>query len=71
MNRGQAEEVGGIAKEVARALLATNGADAASAIRVLSDEQLDRAEPQLSPPGWHPCRAWPLESIDSRRVDGP
>ena len=45
MNRGHAEEVDGVTKAAALALLATNSADAASAIRALSDEQLDRAAP--------------------------
>lgn len=45
MNRDHATENDGIAKEAALALLATNSAAAAAAIRALSDEQLDRAAP--------------------------
>ena len=45
MNRDHAKENDGIAKEAALALLATNSAAAAAAIRALSDAQLDRAAP--------------------------
>ena len=45
MNRDHAKENDGIAKEAALALLATNSAAAAAAIRAFSDEDLDRAAP--------------------------
>lgn len=45
MNRDHAKENDGTAKEATLALLATNSAAAAAAIRALSDEQLDRAAP--------------------------
>src|ERR1019366_2095231 len=45
MNSNHAKENDGIAKEAALALLATNSAAAAAAIRALSDAQLDRAAP--------------------------
>jgi len=45
MNRDHAKENDGTSKEAALALLATNSAAAAAAIRALSDEQLDRAAP--------------------------
>ncbi len=45
INRDHAKENDGIAKEAALALLKTNSATAAAAIRALSDEQLDRAAP--------------------------
>jgi hypothetical protein len=43
INRDHAKETDGITKEAALALLKTNSAAAAAAIRALSDEQLDRA----------------------------
>jgi hypothetical protein len=43
MNRDHAKENDGTAKEATLALLKTNSAAAATAIRSLSDEQLDRA----------------------------
>jgi len=43
MNRGHAQDHEGTSKEATLALLATNSAAAAAAIRGLSDEQLDRA----------------------------
>jgi hypothetical protein len=45
MNRDHARENDGVTKEDALALLATNSAAAATAIRALSDEELDRAAP--------------------------
>ena len=45
MNRDHAKENDGTAKEATLALLKTNSAAAAAAIRALSDEQLDRAAP--------------------------
>jgi hypothetical protein len=45
MNAGHAKENDGVTKEAALALLATNSAAAAEAIRRFSDEQLDRAAP--------------------------
>ena len=45
INRDHAKDNDGIAKEAALALLKTNSATAAAAIRALSDEQLDRAAP--------------------------
>lgn len=45
INRDHAKENDGISKESALALLKTNSAAAAAAIRALSDEQLDRAAP--------------------------
>ena len=45
MNAGHAEENDGVTKEAALALLASNSAAAASAIRALSDEELDNAAP--------------------------
>jgi hypothetical protein len=45
MNRGHAKENDAIAKEAALRLLAANSAEAAAAIRGLSDEELDRAAP--------------------------
>ncbi len=45
MNRDHANENDSIAKEATLALLATNSAAAALAIRVFSDEELDRAAP--------------------------
>ena len=45
INRDHAKETGGITKEAALALLKTNSAAAAGAIRALGDEQLDRAAP--------------------------
>jgi len=45
MNRHLAGESDGITKEAALALLATNSAAAAAAIRALSDEELDSAAP--------------------------
>jgi hypothetical protein len=45
MNRDHAKENDGINKEGALALLATNSAAAAAAIRAFSDEELDRAAP--------------------------
>jgi hypothetical protein len=45
MNRDHAKENDGISKEAVLALLATNSAAAAAAIRAFSEEQLDRAAP--------------------------
>ena len=45
MNRNHAEANDGVTKETALALLASNSAAAAAAIRALSDEDLDRAAP--------------------------
>lgn len=45
MNRDLASESDGVTKEAALALLATNSAAAAAAIRAFSDEQLDCAAP--------------------------
>ncbi len=45
INQEHAKETDGITKEVALALLKTNSAVAAAAIRALGDEQLDRAAP--------------------------
>ena len=45
MNRDHAKENDGIAKQAALALLATNSAAAAAAIRAFGDEELDRAAP--------------------------
>lgn len=45
MNRDHATENDGVTKEAALALLASNSAAAAAAIRALSDEELDRAAP--------------------------
>jgi hypothetical protein len=45
MNRGHAKENDAIAKDAALRLLAANSAEAAAAIRGLSDEELDRAAP--------------------------
>jgi len=45
MNREHATENDGVTKEAALALLAGNSADAAAAIRALSDAELDRAAP--------------------------
>ena len=45
MNRDHAKENDGVTKETALALLASNSAAAAAAIRALSDEELDRAAP--------------------------
>lgn len=45
MNQGHAIENDGITKEAAIALLKTNSAAAAAAIRAFSDEELDRAAP--------------------------
>ncbi|MBI2688430.1 MAG: DinB family protein [Acidobacteria bacterium] len=45
MNRDHAAVNDGITKEAALALLATNSAAAAAAIRALSEEELDRAGP--------------------------
>lgn len=45
MNSGHAIENDGVTKEAALALLASNSAAAAAAIRALSDEELDRAAP--------------------------
>jgi len=45
INRDHAKETDGITKEAALALLKTNSAAAAAAIRALGDEQLDRAAP--------------------------
>lgn len=45
MNGGHAKENDGVTKDAALALLATNSAAAAAAIRALSDEELDRAAP--------------------------
>ena len=45
MNRDHAKENDGVTKEAALALLATNSAAAAAAIRAFTDEELDRAAP--------------------------
>jgi hypothetical protein len=45
MNAGHARDNADVTKEAALALLRRNSADAAAAIRALSDEQLDRAAP--------------------------
>ncbi len=45
MNRDHARENDGVTKEAALALLASNSAAAAAAIRALSDAELDRAAP--------------------------
>jgi hypothetical protein len=45
INAGHAKEHDGVTREVALALLQTNSAAAAAAIRALSDEELDRAAP--------------------------
>ncbi len=45
MNRDHAKDNDGVTKEAALALLKKNSAEAASAIRSLSDEELDRAAP--------------------------
>jgi len=45
INRDHAQQNDAVTKEPALALLATNSAAAAAAIRALSDEQLDRAAP--------------------------
>jgi len=45
MNRDHAGENDGVTREAALALLASNSASAAAAIRALSDEELDRAAP--------------------------
>lgn len=45
MNRDHAKENDDVTKEAALALLASNSAVAAAAIRALSDEELDRAAP--------------------------
>jgi hypothetical protein len=45
INRDHAKETDGSTKEAALALLKTNSAAAAAAIRALGDEQLDRAAP--------------------------
>ncbi len=45
MNHDHGEKHGGVTREAALALLTTNSADAAAAIRALSDEELDRAAP--------------------------
>src|SRR4029077_16190781 len=45
MNGGQAKDNDSATKDLALALLATNSATAAAAIRALSDEQLDSAAP--------------------------
>jgi hypothetical protein len=45
MNRDHAKENDGTTKEATLSLLATNSATAAAAIRVFSDEELDRAAP--------------------------
>jgi hypothetical protein len=45
INRDHATENDGVTKEAALALLASNSAAAAAAIRALSDEELDRAAP--------------------------
>src|SRR5436309_995572 len=45
MNRDHAKENDGIAREATLALLTTNSAAAATAIRAFSDEELDRAAP--------------------------
>jgi hypothetical protein len=45
MNAGHAKDNSGVTKDEALALLRTNSAAAAAAIRALSDEQLDNAAP--------------------------
>ena len=45
INRDHAKETDAITKEAALALLKTNSAAAAAAVRALGDEQLDRAAP--------------------------
>jgi hypothetical protein len=45
INRGHAKENDNVTKEAALALLRANSAAAATAIRALTDEQLDRAAP--------------------------
>jgi len=45
INRDHARENGNVAKEAALALLKTNSAAAAAAIRAFADEELDRAAP--------------------------
>jgi DinB superfamily len=45
INRDHAQQNDGVTKEPALALLASNSAAAAAAIRALSDEELDRAAP--------------------------
>jgi ABC-type xylose transport system substrate-binding protein len=45
MNRDHAKENDGVSKEATLALLASNSAVAAAAIRALSDAELDRAAP--------------------------
>jgi hypothetical protein len=45
MNRDHAKENDSVTKETALALLASNSAAAAAAIRALSDAELDRAAP--------------------------
>jgi hypothetical protein len=45
MNHGHANENDGVTKQAALALLASNSASAAAAIRAMSDEELDRAAP--------------------------
>ncbi len=45
MNRDHAKTNDGVTKEAALALLASNSAVAAAAIRAISDEELDRAAP--------------------------
>ena len=45
MNRDHAKDNDGVTKEAALALLKKNSAEAAAAIRSLSDEELDRAAP--------------------------
>jgi hypothetical protein len=45
MNAGHAEENAGVTKEAAIDLLRQNSADAAAAIRTLTDEQLAKAAP--------------------------
>jgi hypothetical protein len=45
MNRDHAKENDGVTKEAALALLASNSATAAAALRALSDAELDRAAP--------------------------
>jgi hypothetical protein len=45
MNRKHAEQYAHVGKEEALALLARNSADAAAAIRAMTDDQLDRAAP--------------------------
>jgi len=45
INRGHAKEYDNVAKEATLALLKTNSATAAAAIRAFTDEELDRAAP--------------------------